>query len=77
MEMNTETEKKKKTAAQQKATANYEKKAYFKTLLRIRAEHEKTIRAAAEQTTGGSLNGYIVRAIMEQLKRDGFQISED
>ncbi len=30
------------------------------------------IKAAAEQTTGGSINGYVNHAINEQLKKDGF-----
>ena len=30
------------------------------------------IKAAAEQTTGGSINGYVKHAINEQLKKDGF-----
>ena len=29
-------------------------------------------KAAAEQTTGGSINGYVKHAINEQLKKDGF-----
>ena len=30
------------------------------------------IKAAAEQPTGGSINGYVKHAINEQLKKDGF-----
>ena len=30
------------------------------------------IKAAAEQATGGSINGYVKHAINEQLKKDGF-----
>lgn len=30
------------------------------------------IKAAAEQTMGGSINGYVKHAINEQLKKDGF-----
>ena len=32
----------------------------------------KAIKAAAEQATGGSINGYVKHAINEQLKKDGF-----
>lgn len=63
-----------KTPALKKANTKWEKEVYFKTLLRIRKDAipEETIRAAADQMTGGSLNGYITRAIREQLTRDGF-----
>lgn len=63
-----------KTPALKKANTKWEKEVYFKTLLRIRKDAipEETIRAAADQMTGGSLNGYITMAIREQLTRDGF-----
>jgi len=59
-------EKKKATAAHMRATAKYEKKAYFKTLVRFPASSENAIRAAA----GDSLNGFIVSAVMEKMQRD-------
>ncbi len=59
-------EKKKVSKAQMKATAEFEKKAYFKTLVRFPADQEEKIRTAA----GGSLNGYIVNAVLEKLKKD-------
>lgn len=59
-------EKKKVTAAQKRATAKYEKAAYFKTLVRFPADKEKEIRAAA----GDSLNGFIVSAVLEKIARD-------
>ena len=59
-------EKKKATAAHMKATAKYEKKAYFKTLVRFPAGKETEIRAAA----GDSLNGFIVAAVLEKMARE-------
>jgi hypothetical protein len=60
------TEKKKASAARMRATAKYEKKAYFRTLVRFPINKEKEIRAAA----GDSLNGYIVQAVLEKIARD-------
>lgn len=57
-------EKKKVSKAQMKATAEYEKKAYFKALVRFPAEREDEIRKAAE----GSLNGFIVKAVLEKVE---------
>lgn len=51
--------------AQIRATSKYEKKAYFKTLVRFRVEDEKRIREAA----GESLNKFIVSAVMEKLQK--------
>lgn len=53
------------TKAKIRATSKYEKKAYFKTLVRFKAEDEKRIREAA----GESLNGFIVAAVMEKLQK--------
>ena len=52
-----------KSKAAQRATAKYESKAYFKALVRFPAEYEEAIRAAA----GASLNGFIVRAVLDKL----------
>lgn len=49
-----------------RATSKYEKKAYFKTLVRFKAEDEKRIREAA----GESLNGFIVSAVIEKLEKN-------
>lgn len=54
------------TKAQAKATSKYEKKAYFKTLVRFKAEDEERIREAA----GESLNGFIVSAVLEKLEKN-------
>lgn len=58
-------EKKKVSKAQMKATAEYEKKAYFKTLVRFPSDYENQIRGAA----GKSLNGFIVSAVMEKIEK--------
>lgn len=60
-------EKRKVTPAHIRATTKYEKKAYFKTLVRFHAEDEELIRKAA----GDSINGFIVRAVLEKIERDG------
>lgn len=49
-----------------RATSKYEKKAYFKTLVRFKAEDEKRIREAA----GESLNGFIVSAVIEKVEKN-------
>ena len=49
--------------AQAKATAKYEKAAYYKVLVRFRKEDEERIRSAA----GESVNGFINRCVMDQV----------
>ena len=56
--------------AQIKATAKYEAKAYDKTLIRLPKGRLDEIRAHIEPA-GESLNGFINRAIMEAMERDG------
>lgn len=46
-----------------RATAKYEKNNYFKTLVRFKKEDEERIRNAA----GDSLNGFIVKCVLEKL----------
>lgn len=46
------------------ATTRYEKKAYFKTLVRFKKEDEERIRKAA----AGNLNGYIVKCVLDNLE---------
>ena len=58
--------KKKVSEAQKRATAEYEKKAYFKTLVRFPANMEGKIREAS----GDSLNGFIVKAVLEKIERE-------
>lgn len=60
------------TKAQAKATAKYEKNAYFKALVRFRKEDEERIRAAA----GDSLNGFIVQCVLDRV-RDQEQTAAD
>ena len=54
-------EKKKVSEAQKRATAKFEKNAYFKVLVRFPKDKEDLIRSAA----GDSLNGFIVSTILE------------
>lgn len=56
--------------AQIKATAKYEAKTYDKTLIRLPKGRLDEIRAHIEPA-GESLNGFIGRAILEAMKRDG------
>lgn len=58
-----ETKKSKATMAQMRATQKYEKKAYFRTMVRFKKEYEEIIREKA----GDSLNGFIVRAVLEKI----------
>lgn len=55
--------------AQAKAQAKWEAQAYDKTLIRLYAGELDTIRNHAQQR-GESLNGFICRAIREQMRRD-------
>lgn len=59
-------EKKKASAARLRANAKWEKKSYFKTLVRFPMDKENEIRAAA----GDSLNGFIVSAVYEKMERE-------
>jgi len=58
------------TAARKKANAKYEAKAYDKTLIRLPKGRLDEIRAHIEPA-GESLNGFIGRAIVETMERDG------
>ena len=57
-------EKKKTSAAHIRATAKYEEKAYFKTLVRFKKTDEERIRSAA----GDSLNGFITKCVLDRLE---------
>ena len=59
-------EKKKVSTAQKKATAKWESKAYFRTMVRFPKDKENEIREAC----GNSLNGFIVSAVLEKIERD-------
>lgn len=54
------------TDAQRRATKKFEEKAYFKTLVRFKKEDEERIRNAA----GDSLNGFIVRCVLDKLNNE-------
>lgn len=56
----------KNSVAKIRANNKYDNKAYFKTLVRFKKSDESVIRSAA----GNSLNGFIVSAVMEKIKRD-------
>ncbi|WP_299964973.1 hypothetical protein [uncultured Oscillibacter sp.] len=56
--------------AQQKAVAKYDAKAYDKTLLRLPKGRLDVVRAHAESHSE-SVNGFIGRAILETMERDG------
>ena len=58
------------TTARKKANAKYEAKAYDKTLVRLPKGRLDEIRAHIEPA-GESLNGFIGRAIVETMERDG------
>ena len=49
-----------------RATAKYEKNNYFKTLVRFKKEDEERIRNAA----GDSLNGFIVKCVLDKLNNE-------
>lgn len=51
------------TKAHIKATAKYEKDAYFKTLVRFKKSDEEKIRKAA----AGNLNGFIVDCVLKAI----------
>lgn len=55
--------------ARKRANTKYEAKAYDKTLIRLYAGELDQVRSHAEQR-GESLNGFICRAIREQMRRD-------
>lgn len=58
-------EKKKASAAHMKATAKWEKENYDKVLVRFpKGTKEKIVSSGA-----GSVNGFIVNAVLEKLKK--------
>lgn len=50
----------------------YNEKAYERIALVVPKGSKATIKAAADKTTCGSINGYVSQAINAQLQRDGF-----
>ena len=61
--------------AQQKATNKYIAKAYDRVNLTLPKGRKAELQAHAEQR-GESLNGFISRAIDEQVRRDSQQVEE-
>ena len=60
------------TEAKRAGNARY--LATMKTItVRIKPEEYTEIKAAAENKTGGSVQGYILTATREKMARDGFQ----
>lgn len=58
--------------ASTKAKNKYAAKAYDRINLLVPKGGKDTIKAAAVETIGGSINGYINQAINERLQKDGF-----
>lgn len=58
--------------ASTRAKNKYAAKAYDRIALLVPKGSKDVIKAAAEQTTGGSINGYVNQAINERLQKDGF-----
>ena len=56
--------------AQQRATANYVKKAYDRIEVKVPKGKKEIIQAHADRLDGGSLNAFINRAITETMERD-------
>ena len=56
--------------AQQRATANYVKKAYDRIEVKVAKGKKEIIQAHADKLDGGSLNAFINRAIAETMERD-------
>lgn len=59
--------------AQQRATANYVKKAYDRIEVKVAKGRKELIQAHADKLDGGSLNAFINRAINETMERDNAQ----
>ena len=59
--------------AQQRATANYVKKAYDRIEVKVAKGRKELIKAHADKLDGGSLNAFINRAINETMERDNAQ----
>lgn len=63
--------------AQQRATANYVKKAYDRIEVKVSKGKKEIIQAHANKTDGGSLNAFINRAITETMERDSSATSQE
>ncbi len=58
--------------ASTRAKNKYAAKAYDRITLLVPKGGKDTIKAAAVETIGGSINGYVNQAINERLQKDGF-----
>ena len=56
--------------AQQRATANYVKKAYDRIEVKVPKGKKELIQAHADKFDGGSLNAFINRAISQAIESD-------
>lgn len=56
--------------AQQRATANYVKKAYDRIEVKVPKGKKELIQAHADKFDGGSLNAFINRAISQVIESD-------
>ena len=61
--------------AQKRATAKYEKKAYVQVRTRFKPDDAKFLYEHAEKQNE-SVNGFVNRAVLEQIKRDNAKDSE-
>ena len=64
------------TDAQKRAVSKYQKKVYDTFLLRMKKGYKETIEIYADKT-GFSFNGYILKAIENQLEKDGYTQAEN
>ena len=59
-----------KSDAQRRAVAKYNSSNYDRIELRVKAGQKDVLKAHADAFDGGSLNGFINRAIAEAIERD-------
>ena len=64
------------TEAQKRAVSKYQKKVYDTILIRVKKGYKQTIETYAKKA-GFSLNSYILKAIENQLEKDGYTSQAD
>lgn len=62
--------------ASTRAKNKYAAKAYDRITLLVPKGGKDMIKAAAVETIGGSINGYVNQAINERLQKDGFPMMQ-